>query len=201
MNSVHMDFHMERTLKAVHGSLNVTVPKQLADALGWRKGHRISFQQQKGGLLMQATEATKPVLVTIGYEGHTPDSFVRALKQDQVEILVDIRDLPLSRRRGFSKSTLAASLDENGIEYRHMKGLGAPKDIRTPYKEGSESWGAFKAAYERHLAGQKEALEALTHVAEHHRAAIMCVEKVHSMCHRGLVASHLAATGFRIVHV
>lgn len=60
-------------------------------------------------------------LFTIGYEGRVVDSFVEDLGNAGVEVLVDVRELAQSRKRGFSKTALSALLDEAGIEYRLLQ--------------------------------------------------------------------------------
>ena len=73
----------------------------------------------------------KRTLATIGYEGASMESFLRALKEAKVELLVDIRAVASSRRPGFSKNALAANLAEAGIDYLQLRGLGTPSDGRT----------------------------------------------------------------------
>src|SRR5215208_2853638 len=65
-----------------------------------------------------------PTVFTIGYEQHAePSSLVDALRTAGVRRLVDVRELPLSRRRGFSKTALAAALATAEIEYQHVREL------------------------------------------------------------------------------
>ena len=75
-------------------------------------------------------------IYTIGYEGATMDGFIAALRETGVRRVIDVRALPLSRRPGFSKSTLAASLKAEGIDYVHLKALGTPKPGRDAAKKG-----------------------------------------------------------------
>src|ERR1041385_1037319 len=144
----HMEIHMERTLKAVNGSLNVTIPRPLVDQLGWKKGDLISFTRNPRGISMTATPTP---LRTIGYEGHSVDSFVGVLRRAGVKQLLDIRDLPLSRRKGFSKTPLKVALLEAGIGYEHVRDLGAPKEVREPFVSGEATHASFKRAYLEHL--------------------------------------------------
>src|SRR2546427_80970 len=73
---------------------------------------------------------------TIGYEATTMADFLAALTGAGVERVIDVRALPLSRRPGFSKTSLAASLAEAGIDYVHLKALGTPKRGRDAAKKG-----------------------------------------------------------------
>ncbi|NWM00773.1 DUF488 domain-containing protein, partial [Klebsiella pneumoniae] len=63
---------------------------------------------------------------TIGYEATTMDAFIAALRAAGVERVIDVRAVPLSRRPGFSKNILAASLKAAGIDYVLLKNLGTP---------------------------------------------------------------------------
>ena len=69
-------------------------------------------------------------LATIGYEGASMQTFLSALQEAQVELLVDVRAVASSRRPGFSKTKLAANLAGKGIDYLHLRGLGTPADGR-----------------------------------------------------------------------
>lgn len=70
-------------------------------------------------------------LMTIGYEGSTIDDFVATLEVARVRVLVDVRAVTVSRKKGFSKNGLAARLEKHGIRYVHAKDLGDPsRDAR-----------------------------------------------------------------------
>ena len=131
-------------------------------------------------------------IFTIGYEGATVDELVAALKGQGVERLVDVRALPLSRRPGFSKSSLAATLGESGIDYLHLKALGTPKEGRDAAKKGD------RATLERVYAGQLELPEAqaqaakLIDLAAEKPTALLCFERDPAMCHRTLLIAAVA---------
>ncbi|WP_099901217.1 DUF488 family protein, partial [Methylobacterium frigidaeris] len=67
------------------------------------------------------------VLFTIGYEGADSERFTAALRDAGVATLADVRAVAASRKRGFSKSALAAGMTEAGIGYAHLRNLGTPK--------------------------------------------------------------------------
>jgi uncharacterized protein (DUF488 family) len=52
------------------------------------------------------------------------------LKVAKITRLIDVRELPISRRKGFAKTALSTALAVAGIEYVHLKGPGDPKDGR-----------------------------------------------------------------------
>ena len=93
------------------------------------------------------TDPTK--IFTIGYEATTMADFLAALKAAGVERVIDVRALPLSRRPGFSKSSLAASLREVEIDYVHLKALGTPKRGRDAAKKGDVA--TLTAVYDEQL--------------------------------------------------
>lgn len=126
-------------------------------------------------------------IFTIGYEGATMADFLAALKGAGVERVIDVRALPLSRRPGFSKSTLAASLLEAGIGYVHFKALGTPKRGRDAAKKGD------RATLEEVYAGQLELPEAqaqaaqMLDLAREKPSALLCFERDPCVCHRTLL--------------
>src|SRR5262249_18065660 len=134
-----------------------------------------------------------PVLYTTGYEQHeTPDTLVVALQAAGVERVVDVRELPNSRRRGFSKHALAEALGEGGIVYEHERPLGNPH--RDLFRAGQFAEG--EAAYRTHV--RTAGSEALDRVAGslHVPTCLLCLEASPEHCHRTLVAE---ALGERVV--
>ena len=75
-----------------------------------------------------------PTLFTLGYEGLTIEAFISRLHAAQVKTVVDVRELLLSRKKGFSKSAFCAALATHGMAYLHAPALGCPKPIRNQYK-------------------------------------------------------------------
>ncbi len=134
---------------------------------------------------------TQATIWTIGYEQARVDDVTGALAAAGVEVLADVRFLPLSRRPGFSKSALAAAAREAGIEYRHMKQLGTPAEGRAAARRGDH------AALSRIYAGQLELPEALAAMAElrelagEKRVALLCYEREAAECHRSLLIDAL----------
>ena len=82
---------------------------------------------------------------TVGYEGRTLDEFVQLLLAARVERVVDVRALPLSRRRGFSKTPLKCALAAQGIEYVHVRAAG------NPYRNLRDDPERCLALYAEHL--------------------------------------------------
>jgi uncharacterized protein (DUF488 family) len=130
-------------------------------------------------------------LRTIGYEAATQAAVIDALKTAGVEVLIDVRAVPSSRRAGFSKRILAASLGEAGIDYVHLQALGTPKAGREAVRAGRPA--EMRTIYEAHLAeprAQFELAQALD-IAKARSAALLCYEANAGHCHRRIVAERL----------
>jgi len=130
------------------------------------------------------------MLFTIGYEGISQDIFLDVLLAQGIHTLVDVRQMPLSRKPGFSKSTLSAALEAVGIEYLHLRLLGAPKEIREGLRETGD-WTAYTRDYLTHLVHQKDALEQVVSLAQTQSIALLCFEADYRECHRSLISAHL----------
>ena len=88
---------------------------------------------------------------TIGYEGIDMDRFLSMLCEHGIETVVDIRELPLSRKPGFSKKALADTLNLSGLEYVHIPDLGCPKPIRNRYRADG-NWTRYREGFLKYLA-------------------------------------------------
>jgi len=130
-------------------------------------------------------------IFTIGYEGVDLGDFVATLQKAKVDVLLDVRELPISRRRGFSKTALREALQASGLDYRHERQLGSPKDLRHRLREDKD-YPRFFRAFDRHLAKQTTLLEQLTEELEG-GVALMCYERNYQLCHRSAVAQALAS--------
>jgi uncharacterized protein (DUF488 family) len=130
-------------------------------------------------------------LATIGYEDTTQEEVIAKLAKAGVEVVIDVRAVASSRRAGFSKTLLAASLAEVGIDYVHLRDLGTPKPGRQAARAGRI--GEMHAIYEAHLeepAAQVQLAEAGA-IAADRRAALLCYEADAAGCHRRIVAERL----------
>lgn len=128
-------------------------------------------------------------LYTIGYESWGFDIWVDALREHGVRTVVDVRELPLSRRPGWSKKVLGERLGESGIGYVHMKALGTPAELRHALRDGSLSFAEFTPQFETMLADRSEDVEALLQLARSQPVALMCWEEDPARCHRSLVVA------------
>lgn len=142
------------------------------------------------------------VLKTIGYEGASPEDFVATLHEADVSHIIDVRDIAVSRRKGFSKSQLQLILEANGIRYTHLRGLGDPKAGRDAARSGDIS--TFRKIYFDRLKS-KEAqsdLRKLIEIASGESVCLLCYERDPTHCHRTIIAQRVAkSTGITVTSV
>lgn len=129
-------------------------------------------------------------LFTIGYQGHSVESLIRSLRLNGIEILIDVRQNPWSRKPGFSKSKLQNAIEAAGISYVHEPSLGAPSRIRAIYRDTGNVLTAL-AEYARYLRKTPAPLEALATMASRKNVCLLCLERDHTLCHRGVIAQQL----------
>lgn len=124
-------------------------------------------------------------IVSIGYEQRSIEQVVDLLKQNRVEVVVDVRLNPISRKRGFSKSSLQLALDAADIKYRHERHLGNPKSNRDPFRRGLET---ARTRYALHLNnGAYSSYRDVMALAQSARIALLCFEREHDNCHRSSI--------------
>ena len=140
-------------------------------------------------------------IYTVGYEGLDIDSFLSLLAENDIETVVDVREMPLSRKPGFSKKSLASVLNLSGREYVHMVDLGCPKLVRDRYREDG-NWKRYTEGFMKHLKAQDDAIAELSALAATSNCALLCYEADPNFCHRSMVASAVKDyCGARVTHI
>lgn len=142
-------------------------------------------------------------LFTIGYEGLKKEDFAERLKENNVKILIDVREIPWSRKIGFSKSQLETTLDKYRIKYFHMKKLGSPSTIRKKVKEDAD-YRYFFNEYKNYLQTQIVELKTLQKMIKDTICCLMCYEKDVEMCHRKIIVEEISRinnNGLKIIHL
>lgn len=141
-------------------------------------------------------------IFTIGYEAALLDEFLKTLIAAEVQHLVDVRELPLSRKKGFSKRKLSEALTAVGIRYTHLRDLGDPKAGREAARRGD--FKSFRQIFALHMSTStaKQALSELEAIASQGGACLMCFEKSAIECHRSIVAEAIQKrTGLEVLHL
>lgn len=146
-------------------------------------------------IAMETMEKTvNTTLFTVGYEGMGLDDFVQCLQSAGVRLLIDVRDVPLSRKPGFSKKALAAYLQSKGVGYLHIQALGCPKAIRNQYRLDHD-WIRYTRDFLAYLRqDQAKELERLAELSSQTPSALMCFEANAAQCHRSLITYQLKQT-------
>lgn len=131
-------------------------------------------------------------LFTIGYEGLSLEAYLNRLIQHNVRLLCDVRKNPLSRKFGFSKSTLASVLPKLGIAYRHVPELGIVSEKRQNLDNRADYERLF-CEYSAQLPQKAQYLEQLKGLYDQYeRVALTCFEQQPESCHRSRVSGYLA---------
>jgi uncharacterized protein (DUF488 family) len=133
-------------------------------------------------------------ILGMGYEGQDLPSFLAAVTAAGIEVLIDIRLNPMSRKRGFSKRALTESLAGIGVVYRHEPALGNPKTNRPGFTGPADEWSAARARYQQ-LLSAPAAQDALARIAQTtltSRTAVLCFEADQRHCHRDVVLTQLS---------
>lgn len=130
-------------------------------------------------------------VLTVGYEGSSLADFINALMDADIDMLIDVREVPLSRKKGFSKTALSKAVDEAGIDYLHLRALGDPKPGRIAARNGE--FQEFRAIYRRHLRTKKaaEALSTVIDLTRYSKICLMCYERDALHCHRKIIADRI----------
>jgi len=137
---------------------------------------------------------TPPALFTFGYEGLDIDTFVARLLEAGVQRIADVRELPLSRKRGFSKRAFRERLAAAGIGYEHLPELGCPKPIRDAYRANGD-WTTYTSGFLAHLSSVPLAVKHLATLSREKTTCLTCFEADHNFCHRTFVARAVRAMG------
>jgi uncharacterized protein (DUF488 family) len=140
-------------------------------------------------------------IYTIGYEGIGIDRFLSSLQAHDIETVVDIRELPLSRKPGFSKKILSDTLNLSGLDYVHIPALGCPKPIRNRYRADG-NWKRYQEDFLKYLETQGETIADLASMAAISNCALLCFEADYNYCHRSMVADAVRQlSGMRVCHI
>lgn len=133
-------------------------------------------------------------IYTVGYESAGIDDFIATLKAAGIEKVIDVREYPLSRKKGFSKNTLHALLEANDIGYVHLKGLGDPKEGREAARSGD--YKKFFQIFSLHMKTKQAQsdLKTAIELAQDNISCLLCYERKPEECHRTIVAAAIVAS-------
>lgn len=140
---------------------------------------------------------------TIGHSIRPIDEFLSLLSAHKIQLLIDIRAFPGSRRYPhFNKENLSATLNEHDIDYKHMAGLGGRR--KPDVNSVNVAWRhpSFRAYADYMQTSEfSENIDVLESLASRHRTAYMCSEAPWWKCHRALVSDFLKVRGWEVLHI
>ena len=155
-------------------------------------------------------------IFTIGHSTRSLEDFVELLTHHRIDLLVDVRTVPASRRMPhFAKAALERSLPVRGVHYMHMPELGGlrkpkPDSINTGFRNVGFRGYADYMQTDEFWAGVDRLLAASPSVHSDHLStywealgttAIMCAEAVPWRCHRSLISDALTVRGVEVRHI
>lgn len=143
------------------------------------------------------------VAYTIGHSTRTTGELVALLREHGVELLVDVRRYPRSRRHPhFDREALRETLPTSEIDYRHEEALGGYREPDPDSPNGAWESDGFRG-YADHLLSEEggSALDRLVGEVRTRRVAVMCAEAVPWRCHRQVLSDALVARGVDVVHI
>ncbi len=133
----------------------------------------------------------RDTLYTIGYEGVHIEDYINCLLMNDVKMVCDVRNNPLSRKYGFSQFSLETLLGKVGICYCHVPELGIESSLRKDLHNPDDYLQLF-SIYENDLPNRKNALEEVMNLlALNKKIALTCFEKEAESCHRHCVSDYL----------
>ena len=114
-------------------------------------------------------------IYTWGYQGRQVDALVEVVRREGIDLVVDVRGNPYSRRPGWRKEQLEEVLEDR---YRWVGGLGnenyrdgGPPRLRDPHR------------------GMKELMGAISEGAN--RLLLLCYERDWRECHRLMIVERV----------
>ncbi len=128
------------------------------------------------------------MVYTLGHSTRSWEEFLRVLKAHGIEIIVDVRHFPSSKKfPWFSKEHMEKALEKEGIKYFWLEKLG----------------GYRKGGYTNYMRTEefKKGIEELLKIAKKGRTALLCAELLWWRCHRRYIADYLVKLGIKVVHI
>jgi uncharacterized protein (DUF488 family) len=140
---------------------------------------------------------------TVGHSTRSGEEFVQILLAHGIQMLVDVRSFPGSRRYPqFNRAALAESLHLAGIKYKHEPRLGGRRTPRADSHNTAWKNASFRA-YADHMESEefRKGVKDLLELAANARVAVMCAESLWWRCHRSLISDYLKAEGHTVIHI
>lgn len=160
-----------------------------------KSGNRCTKIQKSFFPPVKIMPSKSPLILSIGYEKRKTDSFLETLAEHEIHAVVDVRQSAFSRRLDFRKNRLISLLNENGIEYFHLKSAG------NPHRKLTNDLKKCLEMYYDYISDQPALVEEIaTELNEisgnFPRIAMLCYEKCPTECHRTILLKTLKENSF-----
>jgi uncharacterized protein (DUF488 family) len=136
----------------------------------------------------------KKVVYTLGYQGINLETYVGILKAAGVGLVVDVREVPWSRKPGFSKAQLQAALQTANIAYIHIRSAGNPSSNRKTAKSPADCLRRYRTYLQQNDECLDILLDLIGEATQNGRpACLTCFERLPDDCHRSILIDFLSA--------
>ena len=131
-------------------------------------------------------------LFLTGYEKETLKDFLNKLKREGITSVIDVREIPLSRKNSFSKKILEKELAKYRIKYYHFPELGSPTMLRNRLRETNDYLNFFRD-YRKYISKKRNLIAKLVKlvVSNGENSTLLCFERHSDLCHRSIIASEI----------
>jgi len=170
----------------IEGKLDLTDKELIGEIYDENPWYTI-FSKYKKKEIYQSNEMG---IVSIGYEGRSVDDFLNALLKEKVQVLLDVRKNPFSRKFGFSKKKLIDYCGKLGIEYRHHPELGIEGALRKDL-DTYEDYQRLFLEYDKSLDEKNEIIHGIIELGRERKIALFCFEKDPGYCHRNVIVERI----------
>lgn len=184
-----------RKIKAAYGEMSsnelmkLTYQKFPYWAINSVKAKSLLNPEEMGIVETHKPKRSGTILFTIGYEGTSLENYLNRLIQNDVKVLVDVRNNPLSMKFGFSKTQLKRYCESIGVSYFHFPDVGIMSEQRQELNTQADYDRLFKEYRKSNLPKTKHTQSAILELLKQNgRIALTCFEALPCQCHR----SHLA---------
>lgn len=140
---------------------------------------------------------------TIGHSTRSSEALIELLKAHSIELLIDVRRWPASRRwPQFNRASLGAALETHGIEYLWRGDLGGFRKATADSPNTAWRIATFRAYADFMLTEEfQDIMHKMERIAAQSRCALMCAEAVPWRCHRQLLSDAFAVRGWSVRHI
>ena len=150
-------------------------------------------------------QKTDTVLFTIGYEGISLEEYLVRLIKNDVKVLADVRNNPMSMKYGFSKNQLKKYCASLGIEYIHFPEVGIQSEQRQQLNTQTDYNKLFELYRKKNLTVTNKTQNEILNLLKHHkRIALTCFEANICQCHRKHLAEaieNLPGFSYEVKHI